>query len=92
MRRLARSAHLWIGLALPVAFWISTRFIPINIGFGDEFDKGKIQALEAGAFYAGPANHAHFVWTSEETIARFTGIGPFDAQYVNPADDPRKSK
>jgi hypothetical protein len=54
--------------------------------------KGKTQALKAGAFYAGPAKHPHYVWTSEETIFQMTAVGPFGIEYVNPAEDPRKSK
>ena len=63
-----------------------------NVGEGDKFDKGKTQALKVGAFYAGPAKHPHYVWTSEETIFQMTAVGPFGIEYVNPAEDPRKSK
>ena len=63
-----------------------------NIGEGDKFDKTKTHAMKAGSFYLNPAKHPHFVWTSEETVIQLTTNGPFSIEYVNPADDPRKSK
>ena len=41
------------------------------------------------AFAYWPAGMQHFVWAKGETIVQLHGIG---MQYLNPADDPRKSK
>ena len=47
--------------------------------------------LKAGGMLALPANHPHYVWTTdEETIIQVAAVGPFDLVYVNPDDDPRK--
>jgi len=32
----------------------------------------------------------HFAWFKGETIIQIHGEGPFQINYVNPADDPRK--
>lgn len=51
--------------------------------------KGKM--LNAGGMLALPANHAHYVWTTDqETIIQVAAVGPFDLIYINPEDDPRK--
>jgi quercetin dioxygenase-like cupin family protein len=64
----------------------------INVGEGDKFDKTKTLALKTGSFYAHPAKRPHFAWTSEETIIQLSTNGPFTIEYVNPADNPRKSQ
>jgi len=47
--------------------------------------------LQAGAFYAQPAKHPHYVWTgNEEAIIQVQFIGPGGIDYNNSADDPRK--
>jgi hypothetical protein len=39
-----------------------------------------------------PAGHVHRTWTGdEETIVQVSFIGPSDATFVNPDEDPRKS-
>ena len=37
-----------------------------------------------------PRGMRHFAWTKGETIIQVHGVGPFDINYVNAADDPRK--
>jgi hypothetical protein len=32
----------------------------------------------------------HFAWAKGETIVQVHGTGPFEINYVNAADDPRK--
>jgi hypothetical protein len=34
----------------------------------------------------------HFAFFDEETILQVHGVGPWEANYVNPADDPRNKK
>jgi len=45
--------------------------------------------LPAGSIFEMPATIHHFGWASEETTIQHHGIGPFNMQYLNPADDPR---
>jgi quercetin dioxygenase-like cupin family protein len=60
-------------------------------GMGEKADLTKGKMLKAGGMLALPANHAHYVWTTdEETIIQVAAVGPFDLIYINPADDPRK--
>ena len=60
-------------------------------GMGEKADLTKGKMLEAGGILALPANHVHYVWTTDkETIIQVAAIGPFDLIYVNPEDDPRK--
>jgi quercetin dioxygenase-like cupin family protein len=61
-------------------------------GEGDKLDMQQGRLLKAGTFYVEPANHAHYAWTTTEgAIVQTQGIGPAGTDYINPADDPRKS-
>ena len=60
-------------------------------GMGEKADLTKGKMLKAGGMLALPANHAHYVWTTdEETIIQVAAVGPFDLVYINPEEDPRK--
>ncbi len=60
-------------------------------GMGEKADTTKGKMLGPGCRLLLPADHAHYVWTSdEETIIQVAAVGPFDLIYVNPEDDPRK--
>lgn len=60
-------------------------------GMGETVDKSKGKMLGAGSILLLPADHAHYVWsTDEETIVQVSAEGPFDIIYVDPEADPRK--
>ncbi|PAJ81271.1 cupin domain-containing protein [Burkholderia ubonensis] len=61
-----------------------------NIGTGDKLDRRKTTALPAGSVSIMQPKMNHFAWTSEETVLQLNTAGPWDINYVNPADDPRK--
>jgi quercetin dioxygenase-like cupin family protein len=62
----------------------------VGLGVGEKVEKNG-DLLKPGAFYAQPANHAHYVWTAgEEGIIEVHFVGPVGINYINPADDPRK--
>lgn len=61
-----------------------------NMGTGDVFDATQGHALPQGSFALMPARAHHFAWTSEETVVQLHGVGPWQINYLNPADDPRK--
>jgi len=63
-----------------------------NIGMGNKFDQKATQVMPAGAYGYWPAGMTHFVWAKGETVLQFHGMGPWSIEYVNPRDDPRKSK
>ncbi len=63
----------------------------VGLGMGEKFDATKGEMAKAGALFANPAKHAHYVWTGNEgAIIQVQFIGPGGIDYINPADDPRK--
>ena len=63
----------------------------VGLGMGEKFDATKGELVKAGALFAQPAKHAHYVWTGKEgAIIQVQFVGPGDIDYINAADDPRK--
>jgi quercetin dioxygenase-like cupin family protein len=64
----------------------------MRLGTGEKFDQAKLRDLPAGSYALLPKGQPHFNLYKGETIIQLHGIGPYDINYVNPADDPsRKS-
>lgn len=63
-----------------------------NVGMGDKFDEKATKEMPTGTYGYWPAGMKHFVWAKGETVLQFHGTGPWSIEYVNPNDDPRKSK
>jgi len=62
----------------------------VGLGMGEKFD-AKGEMVKAGALFAQPAKHAHYVWTGKEgAILQVQFVGPGGIDYINAADDPRK--
>jgi quercetin dioxygenase-like cupin family protein len=61
----------------------------LMIGLGDKLDKTAGKELKAGSYALMPQGMRHFAWSKGETIIQVYGIGPFEVNYVNAADDPR---
>ncbi len=61
-----------------------------HMGKGEKFDAQAAEILTAGGFASMPKGMRHFTYTSGETIIQVHGTGPFEINYVNPGDDPRK--
>jgi quercetin dioxygenase-like cupin family protein len=61
-----------------------------RIGTGETFDPSKMEEMPAGSFMRMPKTMRHFATAKGETILQVHGIGPFEINYVNPTDDPRK--
>lgn len=64
----------------------------MNLGMGTKFDQSATKALSAGDFSIMPKGMAHFGWTGEVTVVQIHSTGPFEINYINPADDPRGAK
>jgi quercetin dioxygenase-like cupin family protein len=62
----------------------------LMVGKGEKFDATTSEALPTGSFLRMPKEMRHFAWTKGETIIQVHGMGPFEFNYVNAADDPRK--
>jgi len=60
-------------------------------GMGDKLDPEQSKEFPAGSFVFIPAKKNHFAWTKEDTILQINGDGPFDINYIDPADDPRNT-
>ena len=58
------------------------------IGMGDKFNAAAMQKLGPGGYVALPSGMGHFAKTTSETIVQIDSEGPFQINYVNPADDP----
>lgn len=63
----------------------------LGVGTGDKFDQTSGHELPTGSYAVMPMGVRHFVWAKGETIIQVSAAGPFQVNYVNPADDPRKS-
>ena len=62
----------------------------LNLGEGDQVDKGHAHALKAGGYHYLPAKAHHYAFTSVPTVIQIHGDGPFDITYINDKDDPQK--
>jgi quercetin dioxygenase-like cupin family protein len=62
----------------------------ILLGMGEKFDRAKLREPPAGSYARLPKGEPHFNLYKGETIVQFHGIGPYDINYVNLADDPSK--
>jgi quercetin dioxygenase-like cupin family protein len=62
----------------------------LMMGRGDKFTDQGAMELTVGSFSHMPKGMRHFAWAKGETIIQVHGVGPFEIQYVNADDDPRK--
>jgi quercetin dioxygenase-like cupin family protein len=61
------------------------------LGMGEKTDAAKATVLKAGAYHYLPAKTNHYAFTKgQATVIQVSGEGPFDINWVNPADDPEK--
>lgn len=59
------------------------------MGLGEKFDQAAAHEMTAGSFATMPKGVRHFAMAKGETLIQVHAIGPFEVNYVNPADDPR---
>lgn len=60
------------------------------MGLGDKLDPNQSSALTPGSMMILQPKTHHFAWTKEEATVQIHGVGPWEINYINPADDPRK--
>ena len=63
-----------------------------RIGMGEKFDEASMQQMGPGSYIVLPSGMAHFAGGTKEAIVQIDSEGPFQINYVNPADDPRNNK
>lgn len=61
-----------------------------GMGLGEKFDPAAGHEMPTGSFALMPKGVRHYAWAIGETVVQVSGTGPFEVNYVNPADDPRK--
>ncbi len=59
------------------------------IGSGDVFDAKGLKNLPQGSYALLPRAMHHFALSRTATVVQVHGMGPFQINFVNPADDPR---
>ena len=64
----------------------------LYLATGETLDRANAKNLPAGSFGYWPAGMKHAAWSEGETVIQLHGIGPWQINYVNPADDPRNAK
>jgi len=62
----------------------------LGMGLGEKFDPAAGHQMPAGSFALMPKGVRHYAWAIGETVIQVSGMGPFEVNYVNPMDDPRK--
>ena len=62
----------------------------LYLGEGDRMD-GHAHAIKVGGFHFLPAKTHHYAYSKSATVVQINGMGPFDLNYVNDADDPTKA-
>ena len=63
----------------------------LGVGVGEKFDPAAGHELPAGSYAVMPTGVRHYAWAKGETVIQVSSTGPFEVNYVNPADDPRKT-
>jgi quercetin dioxygenase-like cupin family protein len=67
---------------------ISGKFVVMA---GEKLERTKsIEALPPASFVHLPAGMPHYALAEEESVVQINGVGPFDVNYIDPKDDPRK--
>ena len=59
------------------------------MGMGDKADPKALRVLAAGSYVLMPRETRHFALSKTATVVQVHGMGPFQINFVNPADDPR---
>jgi len=62
----------------------------LHLGMGDKADAKAARALTPGGFHYLPAKAHHYAFTKSPAVIQVSGEGPFDINYLNPADNPEK--
>ena len=60
------------------------------VGSGEKLDREALNPLPPASFVHLPAGMPHFAWAEVESVVQINGVGPFDVNYIDPKDDPRK--
>jgi quercetin dioxygenase-like cupin family protein len=99
----AASGDYTVRVKMPDGYRIAPHWHPLRenvtvisgtfkVGMGDVFETNKMTTLPAGSFaFLDPDMH-HYAMASGPVVVQIHGIAPLQFNYVNPGDDPSKSK
>jgi quercetin dioxygenase-like cupin family protein len=59
----------------------------VHLGIGEKFNKDSGRRLTAGDFAVLPPGVPHYAWSTAEAVLQIHSEGPFQRQFVDPADD-----
>ncbi len=62
----------------------------VLLGMDESGDRDTAQRIETGGYFGMPAGMTHYAFTEGETVVQLNGIGPWQINYTNPEDDPRR--
>lgn len=62
----------------------------LMMGMGETFERAAAEPLADGSFFVLPEGDRHYAWADGETVVQLHGTGPWEIDYVDPADDPRR--
>ena len=63
----------------------------LQLGMSEKMNMPGAHALKAGGYHYLPAKTNHYAIAKGSTVVQVSGDGPFDINYVNPADNPDKT-
>lgn len=64
-----------------------------RLGMGRTWSDGEMQTLPEGSFFSLQPGMAHFAGSAdEEVVLQLNSQGPWEINYINPADDPRREE
>jgi hypothetical protein len=61
-----------------------------HLGHGEALDRQAADRLPAGSHFSLPPEMRHYAFTEGETVIQLSSIGPWEINYVNADDDPRR--
>jgi quercetin dioxygenase-like cupin family protein len=99
----AAGGNYTVRLKMPAGYRIAPHWHPLRenvtvisgtfkVGMGDTFDTSKMGVFPAGSFaYLDPDMH-HYAMAASDVVVQIHGTAPVQFNYINPQDDPSKSK
>jgi hypothetical protein len=64
----------------------------LHLGMGEKIDKKGAHVLNLHGFHHLVGGTHHYAFVTTATVLEIHGDGPFDINYINPADDPQTKK
>lgn len=61
----------------------------VAFGMGDKTAEAEMKVLPVGGYAMMPASMHHYFAVRTAAVVQVHGVGPFQINYINPADDPR---